>query len=319
MSESAPARIAQYPAERPAQALTPQAIDGLLADVRRWLEGLAAPLPAMPTSAAEPMDLHTLLSQFIAVRHEVNLQTKAVRGQQEQSAEVLRVLAGAVEALQRSQANAAQRSNRPLRNWYGRCSRHWWTSTMLLSWALREAQRVQDNLLPTLTELVGEPAALCWPSARWRRRPLTRDRGRCWLGLLGVVRRGAVAPGRVAAQADADRLEEAAAARQQEYRTAQQDRYRQATQGVERVNNCSRRWSPAIEWDFSASSGRCGRTVWRRFQQWENCLTRSAWKCWRRWTRAVGPPARCWRKCAGAISCADRTSATPRSRGPFVV
>src|SRR6266849_901136 len=104
MSESAPASVPEYAAERPGQALTPQAIDGLLADFRRWLESLPAPPPAPePASLAarEPIDLHTLLGQFIAVRHEVNLQTRDVRGQQEQSAEALRVLAAALETLQR--------------------------------------------------------------------------------------------------------------------------------------------------------------------------------------------------------------------------
>ena len=38
---------------------------------------------APPPPPAEPVDLHTLLGQFLAVRHEVNLQTKAVRAQQE--------------------------------------------------------------------------------------------------------------------------------------------------------------------------------------------------------------------------------------------
>src|SRR4051812_2227022 len=99
MSESAPAGVPGHAAERPAQALTPEAIESLLADFRRWLEQAAAPdadgvapSAVVPPTAAEPIDLHTLLGQFIAVRHEVNLQTKAARAQQEQSAEALRQL-----------------------------------------------------------------------------------------------------------------------------------------------------------------------------------------------------------------------------------
>src|SRR5215212_2110930 len=95
-------------AVRPApQALTPGRIDDLLADFRSWLEQLAA-TPAPPfepgTDPAAPApDLHTLLAQFTAVRHEINLQTRSSRTQQEQTAEALRQLGVALEALQRSQ------------------------------------------------------------------------------------------------------------------------------------------------------------------------------------------------------------------------
>src|SRR5260370_35481329 len=45
-----------------------------------------------PDTEAESIDLHTLLGQFAALRHEVNLQTKAVRAQQEQNAQTLAAL-----------------------------------------------------------------------------------------------------------------------------------------------------------------------------------------------------------------------------------
>jgi hypothetical protein len=47
-----------------------------------------------------PLDLHTLLGQFVALRHEVNLQTKASRAQQEQSAGALASLERTLEALE---------------------------------------------------------------------------------------------------------------------------------------------------------------------------------------------------------------------------
>src|SRR5947207_5204804 len=106
MSEFAPPGVPVHAAQRPAQALTPEAIDTLLADFRRWLEQLAVPPAdgaAPPPPAAEPVDLHTLLGQFLAVRHEVNLQTKAVRAQQEQNAETLHDLSVALDALERAQ------------------------------------------------------------------------------------------------------------------------------------------------------------------------------------------------------------------------
>src|SRR5204863_3833237 len=87
------------------------AMDPLLADFRRWLEQLTVPPvdgAARPPPPAEPVDLHTLLGQFLAVRHEVNLQTKAVRAQQEQNAETLRQLSATLDALERAQEEATE-------------------------------------------------------------------------------------------------------------------------------------------------------------------------------------------------------------------
>jgi molecular chaperone GrpE len=62
-------------------------VDGLLADFRAWLTAVPPP-PAEPSR--EPVDLHTLVAQFVALRQEVNLQTRAVRAQQEQTADALK-------------------------------------------------------------------------------------------------------------------------------------------------------------------------------------------------------------------------------------
>jgi molecular chaperone GrpE len=62
-------------------------VDAALADFRAWLTA-APPPPAEPPR--EPVDLHTLVAQFVALRQEVNLQTRAVRAQQEQTAEALK-------------------------------------------------------------------------------------------------------------------------------------------------------------------------------------------------------------------------------------
>jgi molecular chaperone GrpE len=77
--------------------LSDDAIDRVLTDFRAWLVELAA----VPTPAEAPaaVDLHTLVSQFTALRHEINLQTKAARTSIEQSGEVLTELRGAVEEL----------------------------------------------------------------------------------------------------------------------------------------------------------------------------------------------------------------------------
>jgi molecular chaperone GrpE len=73
----------------------------VLADFRDWL---TAPGPAAEANGTAPpigeeVDLHTLLGQVLALKQEVNLQTRAVRAQQEQSAETLRQLARALEPL----------------------------------------------------------------------------------------------------------------------------------------------------------------------------------------------------------------------------
>src|SRR2546422_7267656 len=76
--------------------LTAEAIDRILPDFRAWLTELAA----APGPADEPpaMDLHSLVAQFTALRHEVNLQTKAARTSLEQTGEALDRLGEAVEA-----------------------------------------------------------------------------------------------------------------------------------------------------------------------------------------------------------------------------
>jgi molecular chaperone GrpE len=85
--------------------LTPEHIDHLLADFRSWLEQAASAAPPPESPAPGPaVDLHTLVAQFVALRHEVNLQTKASRTQQEQNAEALRELGEALELLERRDA-----------------------------------------------------------------------------------------------------------------------------------------------------------------------------------------------------------------------
>lgn len=90
------------PAESPGDAanrgaLSSESIDRILADFRDWLTQLAR----MPIQGEEPptVDLHTLVSQFTALRHEINLQTKAARSALEQGGETLVELKSAVEEL----------------------------------------------------------------------------------------------------------------------------------------------------------------------------------------------------------------------------
>jgi molecular chaperone GrpE len=108
MPEPPPGVAADAPVPA-AQALTPEAISAVLADFRDWLTALGAPSEDdVAGPPAEAIDLHTLLGQFLAVRQEVNLQTRAVRAQQEQNAEALRQLATALDTLRQNQARGEQ-------------------------------------------------------------------------------------------------------------------------------------------------------------------------------------------------------------------
>ena len=71
-------------------------IEALLADFRIWLE--QAPPPAVPPPPA-PVDWDTLVAGWTALRHEINLQTRASRAQLEQNAQALAALTDAVAAL----------------------------------------------------------------------------------------------------------------------------------------------------------------------------------------------------------------------------
>jgi molecular chaperone GrpE len=149
MPESAPPGVAANAAGDRAEALTPAAVESVLADFRAWLEALPAGVAPAAASAAETVDLHTLLSQFVALRHEVTLQTRAARAGQEQGAEALRQLGEALGLLERAAPAAhdtpAEEAIRPL------------LKTLVdlydaLSLARRELQRVQEAVLPVLAQ-----------------------------------------------------------------------------------------------------------------------------------------------------------------------
>jgi molecular chaperone GrpE len=143
MSEPASASVVGGPLDGAAEALSPAALDQLLADFRNWLL-------ANPPSASEPatpeaaIDLSALLAPFVALRHEVNLQTRASRAQLEQNAQTLEQLRQAVEALRRPPPAAAPTDEllRPL------------LKTLIdvhdaLTLARREVLRLREGLPPT--------------------------------------------------------------------------------------------------------------------------------------------------------------------------
>ncbi len=131
----------------------------MLGAFRCWLEQTAstsAPAADQPPPE-QPPDLHTLLAQFVALRHEVNLQTRASRALQEQNSETLRQLSEALELLERRGEAAAQAQEqgsdeqlRPL------------LKTLIdlhdnLSLARREVQRAGEALTDSLATLEQPP------------------------------------------------------------------------------------------------------------------------------------------------------------------
>jgi molecular chaperone GrpE len=132
-------------------------VEAVLAEFRTWLQenlasgGREPPAEAMcreltPPARPEAPDLHTLLGQFTALRHEVNLQTKAARAQQEQNTETLRQLSAAVEALQEVPDADTDEVLRPI-------LKAMLDAADALALAQREVRRVQKKLLPALDEM----------------------------------------------------------------------------------------------------------------------------------------------------------------------
>jgi molecular chaperone GrpE len=167
MSEFTPPSVPASVPGTDAPGLTDTAIEAVLADFRTWLQQLATLPPAPPDGAAgPPLDLHTLLAQFIALRHEVNLQTKATRAQQEQNAETLRQLSAAVEMLPQ-EAPDSDEALRPL------------LKTLIdlydaLALAERECRRVREAILPSLDRLAQSAPPLASPAPPWWARWLGR-------------------------------------------------------------------------------------------------------------------------------------------------
>jgi molecular chaperone GrpE len=136
--------------------LTPEAVDEVLADFRAWLTELAAPLPAEQPPPAEAVDWHTLLGQFVALRHEVNLQTKASRAQLEQSAEALRQLAQAHDALCKAQAVAQEAQQQGQEELLRPLLKTLVDLHDALALGGRDAQRVRDVVFPELEQTFAE-------------------------------------------------------------------------------------------------------------------------------------------------------------------
>lgn len=135
--------------------MTPEVIDTLLADFRTWLcRAVETDTTAAGVAALEEsLDLHTLVGQFTALRQEVNLQTRAVRSQQEQNVETLQQYGEALEKLSAAQAAAraadAQVLDELLRPWL----KNLLDAHDALTLAQRQVERTLDTVLPALEAL----------------------------------------------------------------------------------------------------------------------------------------------------------------------
>jgi molecular chaperone GrpE len=191
------------------------------------------------------VDLSTLLSQFVALRHEVNLQTKAVRNQQEQNGKTLQQLEQALETLRQRESTERQAQQqaedeivRPL------------LKTLVdlhdaLSLARRELQRTQETMsaaagqfgtpvepvpdLPPLPDLPPPRSLAPAPPSWWRR----------WFGAAKPAR-----PAEAAAEPEAlQNLHRTLTGQHQMMASwrqrllAREDQHRQAGQALERVSD----------------------------------------------------------------------------------
>lgn len=109
------------------------------------------------------VDLSTLLGQHVALRQEVHLQTRAVRAQQEQTAEALRAVQTALETLARPSPRADRdRPDESVRPLLGSLA----DLHDALSRAGREIVKAQARLAPAL-ELPAEESGASPPRRSW--------------------------------------------------------------------------------------------------------------------------------------------------------
>ncbi len=199
-------------------------MEAVLAEFRTWIERAAAAGTLLDTDeqpSEAPLDLYTLLSQFTALRHEVNLQTRAVRAQQEQNTETLEQYRAALEALQATQAAAGETLERDtdellrplLKNLVDACD--------ALALARREVERVRQALEPLLEEVQAEPVP---PVPELPDTSSSAPTPGFWAKLFGGSHSG-----------DGDRHWEQAARQYRQMLEAQQERLRRSAEAAQRV------------------------------------------------------------------------------------
>jgi molecular chaperone GrpE len=165
MQEFSTSSVPENPPVHPASALNAESIATILADFQNWLSAAISPGgedaqgPAGPPApASPPIDLHTLLEQFVALRQEVTLQTKASRGQTRQSEEILELLKQAFTELSQERTQRTQLQEQQQSRQEEEMLRPLWRTLVelhdVLSVSGREVQRGQQATLPLLDSLL---------------------------------------------------------------------------------------------------------------------------------------------------------------------
>ncbi len=168
MPDAPPPLLAEGTLRPAPQVLTREQIDAVLGDFRTWLEQLADSAAASDSTPgqrntvdpATAPDLHTLLAQFIALRHEINLQTRSARSQQEQTGEALQQLQTALESLRRAEESAAERRAAAEEETLRPLLKTLVDAHDALALAQRPIRRVRDAVLPELEQLRDLPPRL---------------------------------------------------------------------------------------------------------------------------------------------------------------
>jgi molecular chaperone GrpE len=169
----------------------PDAIEGVLQDFRAWLQEAIQRQPAEEAGDADEAGFswQTLVAEFTALRHEVNLQTRAARAQTEQNAEAVKQFdeaLAALDAARHADAGQADEALRPL------------LKTLIdiydaLALARREVARVQAAVEASLTRLEALPETIAEAVRNLAVRP-SFARQRPWWHRWSSVVKGPDAP-----------------------------------------------------------------------------------------------------------------------------
>jgi molecular chaperone GrpE len=187
MPDSSPSPVSEHLAGPGPENLNAATIERVLADFRSWLENVPLDRPdASAPADTTPVDLATLVAQFVALRHEVNLQTRSSRAQLEQGAQSLDKLSQALALLERRQADGPSDQDDAIRP----LLRSLAELHDALSLAHREVQRVEEAFLPVLEKYAA--ISLPGPLAPETHAPAVQMTFPWWARLLGLHRQ---APG----------------------------------------------------------------------------------------------------------------------------
>jgi len=126
-----------------------------LADFDTWLQ---AQPPLGTLASAEGPDLSTLLREFIALRQEINLLTRAARTQQEQNGTALQELSSALQTL-RERTDAEPEPEPVNEDAMPPHVKQLWEARDALGRADREIRKSREGLEPLLMDLAGDPEA----------------------------------------------------------------------------------------------------------------------------------------------------------------